>query len=89
MLQKSRYYTSYIKYNEDDKTLHLKSRGYEINAAVAEFIHENLYKPTSKLAQEYVKKRRLDNKTLKAFSIGYSGNYDDTYKFLKGKGFYR
>lgn len=73
--------------NEDDKTLHLKSRVYEINAAVAEFYHENLYKPTSKLAQEYVKKRRLDNKTLKAFSIGYSGNYDDTYKFLKDKGF--
>ena len=73
--------------NEDNKTLHLKSRVYEINAAVAEFYHENLYKPTSKLAQEYVKKRRLDNKTLKAFSIGFSGNYDDTYKFLKDKGF--
>ena len=55
--------------NEDNKTLHLKSRVYEINAAVAEFYHENLYKPTSKLAQEYVKKRRLDNKTLKAFFL--------------------
>jgi len=28
--------------NEDNKTLHLKSRVYEINAAVAEFYHENL-----------------------------------------------
>lgn len=73
--------------NEDDKTLHLKLRVYEINKEVAEFYHENLYKPTSKIAQEYVKKRCLDNKTLKTFSIGYSGNYDDTYKFLKNKGF--
>lgn len=73
--------------NEDDKTLRQKSRVYEINQAVAEFYHENLYKPTSKPAQEYVKKRRLDNKTLKTFSIGYSGNFDDTYKFLKSKGF--
>ena len=73
--------------NEDDKTLRLKSRVYEINEAVAQFYHENLYKPTSKTAQEYVKKRRLDNKTLKTFSIGYSGNFDDTYKFLKNKGF--
>ena len=31
--------------NEDDKTLHLKSRVYEINKEVAEFYHENLYKP--------------------------------------------
>ena len=29
--------------NEDDKTLRLKSRVYEINEAVAQFYHENLY----------------------------------------------
>ena len=49
--------------------------------------HENLYKPTSKQAQEYVKKRKLDNNTLKTFSIGYAENRDVLYTMLKQKGF--
>ena len=40
---------------EDDKTARLKSKVYEINKIAAEFYHENLYKPTSKTAQEYIK----------------------------------
>ncbi len=72
---------------EDDKTAYLKSKVYEINKLAAEFYHENLYKPTSKTAQEYIKKRKLDNRTLKAFLIGYSGNYDELYQMLKQKGF--
>ncbi len=72
---------------EDEKTATLKSKVYQINEQAAEFYHENLYKPTSKLAQEYIKQRKLDNRTLKAFSIGYSGNYDELYKLLKQKGF--
>ena len=67
----------------DNKTLSLKNKIYEINELTAKFYHENLYKPTSKLAQEYIKKRKLDNKTLKAFQIGYSGNLDELYRFLK------
>ena len=65
---------------ENDKDAKLKSRVYDINSIVAEFYHQNLYKPTSRTAQEYVKKRKLDNKTLKAFQIGYSGNFDEVYK---------
>lgn len=72
---------------EDDKTAKLKSRIYQINEETAKFYHENLYKPTSKQAQEYIKKRRLDNKTLKSFLIGYSGNFDELYRMLKSKGF--
>lgn len=72
---------------EDDKTEKLKSRIYQINEETAKFYHENLYKPTSKQAQEYIKKRRLDNKTLKSFLIGYSGNFDELYRMLKLKGF--
>lgn len=71
----------------DSKKDLLKSKVYEINQTAAEFYHENLYKPTSKEAQEYVKKRKLDNNTLKAFSIGYSGNFDELYNLLKEKGF--
>ena len=72
---------------EDDKLSKLKSRVYEVNKCAAEFYHQNLYKPTAKPAQEYVKKRHLDNKTLKAFKIGYSGRFNELYTELKTKGF--
>lgn len=72
---------------EDDKLAKLKSRVYEVNKCAAEFYHENLYKPTAKPGQEYVKKRHLDNKTLKAFRIGYSGRFNELYTELKSKGF--
>lgn len=72
---------------EDDKLAKLKSRVYEVNSCAAEFYHQNLYKLTAKPAQDYVKKRHLDNKTLKAFKIGYSGRFDELYKELHSKGF--
>ena len=73
-------------YQDNEKAM-LKSKVYEINEIAAKFYHENLYKPTSKPAQEYIKKRRLDNRTLKSFLIGYSGNFDELYNLLKQKGF--
>lgn len=71
----------------DNRLQKLKARVYEINKETAMFYHQNLYKPTSKDAQEYVKKRKLDNNTLKNFLIGYSGNFDELYRYLKQKGF--
>ena len=71
----------------DDKKAKLKSRVYEINKIAAEFYHENLYKPSSKNAQEYIKKRKLTNNTLKSFMIGYSGTFNELYKILVEKGF--
>ncbi len=72
---------------EEQRSIRLKEKVYEINEIAAQFFHENLYKPTAKPAQEYVKKRKLDNNTLKKFQIGYSGNFDELYKELKNKGF--
>lgn len=72
---------------EDDRISRLKSRVYKLNKCAAEFYHQNLYKPTAKPAQEYVKKRRLDNRTLKAFKIGYSGRFNELYTELHSKGF--
>ncbi len=72
---------------EDAKLLQLKAKVYEINQLTAQFYHENLYKPSAKPAQEYVKKRKLDNNTLKNFLIGYSGTYNELYTMLKEKGF--
>lgn len=72
---------------EEQKNMLLKEKVFKVNEAAAEFFHENLYKHTAKAAQEYVKKRKLDNETLKKFQIGYSGNFDELYKELKRKGF--
>ena len=72
---------------EFNKTQYLKDRMFKINAETAIFYHERLYKPLAKIAQDYVKQRKLDNNTLKAFKIGYSGEYNELYKLLKAKGF--
>ena len=74
--------------NDENKRQELKSKVYEINEIAANFFHENLYKPTSKEVQNYVKKRKLDNKTLKAFLIGYaSPSYNELFNYLRQKGF--
>ena len=72
---------------EEDKLYYMRSRVYEINKIAAMFYHKNLYNPASKTAQEYVKKRKLDNNTLKTFLIGYSGTFNELYKLLKQEGF--
>ncbi|MBQ2917348.1 MAG: DNA primase [Clostridia bacterium] len=69
----------------DNEKQRLKEKVYEINKEAALYYHDMLYKPTSKIAQEYVKKRKLDNKTLKAFTIGFADG--NLYKYLRGKGF--
>ncbi len=71
----------------DYKKQQLKEKVYKINEEVANFYHETLYMPIAKPAQEYVKKRKLDNRTLKNFKIGYAPNGNNLYKFLKEKGF--
>ena len=76
-----------LENEQDNKASYLKSRVYEINKQTAQFYHENLYKPTAKVAQEYIKKRKLDNNTLKTFLIGCSCNFNELYKFLKQQGF--
>ena len=72
---------------EFNKTQYMKDRMYKVNAETTIFYHERLYKPLAKIAQDYVKQRKLDNNTLKAFKIGYSGEYNELYKHLKSKGF--
>lgn len=65
----------------------LKAKVYKVNEFAAEYYHQNLYKPESKIAQEYIKKRKLSNETLKSFKIGFSGKFDELYKELKKQGF--
>lgn len=72
---------------EMQRKLALKEKVFAINKVAAEYFHNNLYGQNAKQAQEYVKKRKMDNATLKKFQIGYSGNFDDLYKELKKQGF--
>ena len=65
----------------------LKSKVYKVNEFTADYYHQNLYKPESKVAQEYIKKRKLTNETLKSFQIGFSGKFDELYQELKKQGF--
>jgi len=72
---------------EDLEKQRVKEKIHEINKCAALFYHETLYQPTSKIAQEYVKKRKLDNKTLKTFMLGYNEGTDSLYKHLKQAGY--
>lgn len=65
----------------------LKAKVLKVNEFSAEYYHQNLYKPTSKIVQEYIKKRKLNNETLKSYKLGYSGKYDELYQALKKEGF--
>lgn len=76
-----------IDSGEDDKIAKLRSKVFEINKETAQFYHENLYKPTAKIAQDYIKKRKLDNNTLNTFLLGYSGTFNELYKHLREKDF--
>ena len=65
----------------------LKSKVYKVNEFTANYYHQNLYQPESKVAQEYIKQRKLTNETLKSFQIGFSGKFDELYRELKKQGF--
>ena len=76
-----------LENNVDTAKEILKSKVLKVNEVAANFYHENLYNPESKIAQEYIKKRKLTNETLISFKIGYSGKFDELYHKLKKEGF--
>ena len=71
----------------DNKKEELKAKVYKVNSFTAEYYHKKLYEPTSKIAQEYVKKRKLNNETIQSFKIGFSGKFDELYQALRKEGF--
>ena len=75
-----------LESNGDASKELLKAKVYKVNELAANFYHENLYKPESKIAQEYIKQRKLTNETLKSFQIGFSGKFDELYQELKKQG---
>ena len=73
--------------NVDSQKEELKAKVYKVNSFTAEYYHKKLYEPSSKIAQEYIKKRKINNETLECFKIGFSGKFDELYKALKKEGF--
>lgn len=77
-----------LENNVDSAREELKTKVFKVNEFTAQYYHENLYKPESKIAQEYIKKRKLSNETLKAFRLGFSGKFDELYQALRKEGFH-
>ena len=73
--------------NTDNKKEELKSKVYKVNSFAAEYYHKRLYEPRSKVGQDYVKERKLNQETLESYKIGFSGNFDELYKELRKQGF--
>ena len=87
LAEKSNIQLPTLQNSADSFKEELKAKVYKVNEFTAQFYHENLYKPESKIAQEYIKKRKLTNNTLKAFQIGFSGKFNELYTALKKQGF--
>lgn len=73
--------------NIDNKKEELKAKVYKVNSFAMDFYHQRLYKPESKMGQEYVKKRKMNSETLESFKIGFSGSFDELYQELIKQGF--
>jgi DNA primase len=74
--------------NIDFERVKLKERLFQLNAAAARYFYNNLYLPEAKDAINYIKKREMDNTTVKKFGLGFSfGHNNDLRAYLKNNGF--
>lgn len=74
--------------NVDDKVSKLKGRILEINRETAKFFYKALNAPQGAEALSYLKNRKLDDKTITRFGLGFAPNsWDSLVKHLKKKGF--
>ncbi len=79
-----------IERKQYDPNYKKKNKVFSINQSTTEFYHHLLLNHKSgKKAMDYlVKERNLDNKTIKAFKLGYAPNtWDTLYRFLNKKNF--
>lgn len=87
LAQRSNIQLPTLEGNKDAGRELLKSKVYKVNEFASNYYHQNLYKQESKMAQEYIKRRKLTNETLKSFQIGFSGKLNELYQELKKQGF--
>ncbi len=70
----------------DNKYLEEKNKGYVINKIAARFFYSNLTK--NKIPLEYLHRRKISNKVIKQFGLGYAlDDWTALYKHLKSLGY--
>lgn len=62
-----------------------KREMYEINKTAGRYFFNNIEK--SKMAKEYIEKRKIDPKTVAKYGLGFALDDNGLYKFLLAKGF--
>lgn len=62
-----------------------KAEMYEINKIAGRFFYDNIEK--SKIAQEYILKRKIDKKTVAKYGLGFALDDNGLTKLLQSKGF--
>lgn len=62
-----------------------KAEMYEINKVAGRYFYDNIEK--SKIAQEYIMKRKIDKKTVAKYGLGFALNDNGLVQLLKSKGF--
>lgn len=73
---------------EYQKEKDIKSRLYRINKISAQVYHKILVEhPSAKVARDYLKKRKITDKTIKNFLLGYAPNKPVLEQFLSQKGY--
>ncbi len=71
---------------KNEKLYEERNRGYEINKEAARFFFANLTK--EKIPLSYLYERKISNKIIKQFGLGYSlNNWDSLHKYLQAKGY--
>ncbi len=74
--------------DEDDKLSRLKSRIYEMNKLAARYFHANLNSEMGKNARIYLRQRKLSDKTIVNFGLGYApADWQGLTNHLKSKGY--
>lgn len=73
-----------------DERYKRKQKMYEMNKDAARYFRECLLSKDGQVAQEYLKKRQLDGKTIAAFGLGFAPKgWDGILKHLRNKGYDR
>ncbi len=76
--------------DKGDERYKRKQRMYEMNKDAARYFRECLLSSDGQAAQEYLKSRKLDGKTIAAFGLGFAPKgWDGVLKHLRAKGYDR
>lgn len=78
-----------VEYSKEAKAqADLKATLLEINRLAANYFYYQLKQPAGQTGYEYLKRRELQDETIKHFGLGFANKTsDDLYRYLKSKGY--